>query len=189
MQLYRQFPIKSDKPQIQVMLPVGTHTLELVVVDDANQSSAPVQVVIEVKKRTEVPVQTNPPNIQSMDPNELQSDDQQEWKEQVVVINGSHLNEATTIAITYLENPAMGAPPGTQPVKHELEYSLQPGGQVSKRPADVEDRIKLVKWELAGSSLRLTLGVSKDAEDQDTGTIGVKNQAGGNEVDFFIKPV
>jgi hypothetical protein len=44
------FPLEVNRPQIDVMLPEGTHVLELVVEDSAGLKSAPDQVVITVKR-------------------------------------------------------------------------------------------------------------------------------------------
>jgi hypothetical protein len=44
------FPLEVNRPQIDVVLPEGTHVLELVVEDSAGLKSAPDQVVITVKR-------------------------------------------------------------------------------------------------------------------------------------------
>jgi hypothetical protein len=44
------FPIEVNRPKIDVVLPEGTHVLELVVEDSAGLKSAPDRVVITVKR-------------------------------------------------------------------------------------------------------------------------------------------
>ena len=51
------FPLTTDKAKVDVVLPVGRHVLELVVVDSAGLQSAPDTVVITVQ-RQEVPKPT-----------------------------------------------------------------------------------------------------------------------------------
>ena len=46
------FPFKSDKPEMRVTLPVGTHVLELVVIDSSDVESPPVTVVVIVEPDT-----------------------------------------------------------------------------------------------------------------------------------------
>jgi len=43
-----KFPIDTDKPTLEVTLPVGTHTLQLVVEDSAGKISVPDSVVVTV---------------------------------------------------------------------------------------------------------------------------------------------
>lgn len=43
-----RFPIDTDKPTLEVTLPVGTHTLRLVVEDSAGKISGPDTVVVNV---------------------------------------------------------------------------------------------------------------------------------------------
>lgn len=57
------FPIEVNRPKIDVILPVGTHVLELVVEDSAGFKSAPDRVTITVK-REKIPE----PTIAAIDP-------------------------------------------------------------------------------------------------------------------------
>lgn len=44
------FPFETSEPKVEVTLPVGRHTLQLVVEDSAGLRSVPATVVIEVKR-------------------------------------------------------------------------------------------------------------------------------------------
>ncbi|HAA03399.1 MAG TPA: hypothetical protein DCE18_08510, partial [Syntrophobacteraceae bacterium] len=57
-----QFPVETEQPRIQVSLPVGRHTLELVVEDSAGLRSAPDRVTISVVR------EAAGPNITDIDP-------------------------------------------------------------------------------------------------------------------------
>ncbi|MBN1812233.1 MAG: hypothetical protein JXA14_10390 [Anaerolineae bacterium] len=51
-----KFPIEVTEPTVDVVLPVGTHVLELVVEDSAGLKSAPAAVVVTVKKEVAEPL-------------------------------------------------------------------------------------------------------------------------------------
>lgn len=55
-----KFPIETDKPVIEVTLPVGRHVLELVVEDSAGLRSAPDTIVITVEKAEVIAVMITP---------------------------------------------------------------------------------------------------------------------------------
>ncbi len=50
-----RFPVETDQPRIEVTLPVGIHTLELVVVDSAGLRSEPDTVTITVREEPLLP--------------------------------------------------------------------------------------------------------------------------------------
>jgi len=56
------FPVKTNRPRIDVTLPVGRHEFELVVVDSAGLRSAPDRIVIYVEKE-----EARPPEIDGID--------------------------------------------------------------------------------------------------------------------------
>jgi hypothetical protein len=57
-------PLETKEPEITVdELPVGTHVIRLVVVDDEGNASDPFDVTVEVTERGRIPVITRPPDI------------------------------------------------------------------------------------------------------------------------------
>ena len=56
------FPIEVNRPEIDVILPVGTHVLELIVEDSAGYKSAPDRVWTRVGKKGKTGLATKPVN-------------------------------------------------------------------------------------------------------------------------------
>lgn len=49
---FTEFPLESSKPDFNITLPVGTHILELIAVDNAGSESEPVTVIVVVEPDT-----------------------------------------------------------------------------------------------------------------------------------------
>lgn len=180
MQLFKQFPIDTPDPQIQVVLPVGKHALQLKVQDDAGEWSDPVAVVIDVVQK---PAVGDPPQIVSLVPDTFLWKAGESWFRQVVTIEGTNLDQPTEITLDYVEAEGMGDRDG---IHHKSSYSLQPGGKTTLA-SGIDDRIKLVAWKYAAPSLALTLEIAEAATSDDHGTIIVSNAAGRSESkEFFI---
>ena len=104
-----KFPMDTDEPQIDVVLPVGTHVFKLTVVDDAGMRSQPDIIVIRVEAR-------NPPGITNVAP-----DAARQGSAVSATIYGSHLEDVTSVAV-YLES--------TQ--DERIRVTLQPGGTAER---------------------------------------------------------
>lgn len=179
MQLFKQFPIDTPAPQIQVVLPVGKHTLQLKVQDDAGEWSDPVTVVIDVVQK---PAVGEPPQIVSLVPDTFLWKVGVPWFRQKVTIGGTNLDQPTVITFKYVEQQGVG---GIQ-IPHDTSYLLQPNGTATLT-SGTEDRIKLVDWTYAAPSLALTLEIAEAATSDDHGKIIVSNAAGGSQpTDFFV---
>ncbi len=121
MQLFTQFPIDTPAPQIQVALPVGKHTLQLKVQDDAGEWSDPVTVVIDVVQK---PAVGQPPQIASLAPDTFLWKAGESWFRQDVTIKGTNLDQLTEIIFKYVERQGMGG----LTIDHDTSYLLQPDG-------------------------------------------------------------
>lgn len=179
MTLFKQFPINTPNPQIQVVLPIGKHTLQLKVQDDAGDWSDPVTVVIDVVQK---PAVGDPPQIDSLFPDTFLWKAGESWFRQFVTIGGTNLDQPTAITFKYVEQQGVG---GLQ-IPHDTSYLLQPNGTATL-VSGIEDRIKLVDWKYAAPSLALTLEIAEAATSDDHGKIIVSNAAGRSQpADFFV---
>jgi hypothetical protein len=179
MQLFTQFPIDTPAPQIQVALPVGKHTLQLKVQDDAGEWSDPVTVVVDVvRKQTGTP----PPQIDTIAPDTLLWKLGQQWFKQEVTVKGTNLDQLTEVLFDYDEQKGVGG----LKIGHNVAYLLQPNGTAA-RVDGVEDRIRLVAWSYVAPTLKLTIEIGNGATSEDHGAITVGNASGRSQSQpFFV---
>ncbi len=93
------FPIRTNRPRIDVTLPVGRHEFELVVVDSAGLRSAPDRIVVYVEKQD-----VRPPEITGIDKTFGLRGETVETS-----VHGQNLRDATDIRFDLIEGRAARA--------------------------------------------------------------------------------
>jgi predicted flap endonuclease-1-like 5' DNA nuclease len=112
---FTKFPLETDEPQIDVILPVGTHVFKLTVIDDAGMRSHPDIIVIRVEAR-------NPPDISNVAP-----DAARQGSTVSAIVYGQHLDGITATA-AYLESHQ----------DERIRVTLQPGGTPERLPIRID---------------------------------------------------
>ena len=106
-----KFPLDTDEPRIDVVLPVGTHKFKLTVVDDAGMRSQPDIIVIRVEAR-------QPPGVTNVAPEAAR-----QGKTVSAALYGRNLDAVTSVA-AYLDSQQ----------DERIQVTLQPGGTAERLP-------------------------------------------------------
>jgi hypothetical protein len=173
-----RFPIETDQPTIEVILPVGTHILELVVEDSAGLRSAPDTVTITVRAEL--------PEITGISPDGGRAGDTVE-----VTIAGRNLEGATGVSFSGEGISGEILPGGTDeslPVRlvidataaaTERTFTVTTAAGSSASPADVVFTIQAGLAQITGIS-----PISARAGDTVEVTIAGRNLEGATGVSF-----